>query len=244
MEGAAVSAETPTQAPEAAAPEVADATHGAVAAREAAVASSKAPVLTVAPAWRETVSTLVPRATALGRLQDAAVQLVPRAHYWITRVGVAGQAGLAALTAAVIIGVSTLLPAHHALESLTADLARAQHLPGGPSLELSVPRLIASLPTRAQVPAVLGAVYEQAKAAGVALEKGRYTYTPPNAKALGRYDLEFPVKAGYPQIRTFIDRTLTAVPAAALTRLRVERKAVGDTAVNADVGFAVFVRNE
>lgn len=212
--------------------------------RPAAVPAGQARVLAVAPAPHGTTPALVPRTSALARLQDAAVQLVPRTQYWVTRVGLAGQAGLAALTAAVVIGVSTLLPAHHALESLSADLARAQHLPGGAPLEQAVPRLIASLPTRAQVPAALGEVYAQAKAAGVTLEKGRYTYTPPSAKALGRYDLEFPVKAGYPQIRTFIDRTLTAVPAAALTRLRVERKAVGDAAVNADVGFALFVRTE
>jgi len=34
------------------------------------------------------------------------------------------------------------------------------------------------------------------------------------------------------------------VPAAALAKLHVERKTVGDQIVNADIGFVVFVRSE
>jgi hypothetical protein len=34
------------------------------------------------------------------------------------------------------------------------------------------------------------------------------------------------------------------VPAAALGKLHVERKTVGDPVVNADIGFVVFVRSE
>jgi len=34
------------------------------------------------------------------------------------------------------------------------------------------------------------------------------------------------------------------VPSAALAKLHVERKTVGDPVVNADIGFAVFVRSE
>ncbi len=56
--------------------------------------------------------------------------------------------------------------------------------------------------------------------------------------------MDFPVKASYPDIRKFINQTLTAVPAAALAKLHVERKTVGDQIVSADIGFVVFVRSE
>ncbi len=190
---------------------------------------------------------VVPRskgAAALERVQAMAGQLVPQLHYQVTRLGPAGQAGLAALAASLAVAVGALMPAYHALETLTADITRAQHPLAGTGLDQAVPRLVASLPTRAQMPVVLGQVFAQAKAAGLALDTGRYVYTPAKAGAIARYDLEFPMKgAGYPQIRAFINRTLTAVPAASLSKLHIERKAVGEQVVNADVGFVVFVRS-
>jgi hypothetical protein len=78
----------------------------------------------------------------------------------------------------------------------------------------------------------------------VSIDKGRYAYVPAKAGSIGRYEVEFPVSAAYPAIRTFINGTLTAVPAASLEKVRFERKAVGEQVVNADVGFVVFVRGE
>jgi hypothetical protein len=183
-----------------------------------------------------------PRTAALARLQVAAAQLLPHVQYRIARLGVVGQAGLAALLAAAVFALSALLPAQQALQTASADLARARNAPIQASVEQGAPQLLASLPTRAQIPAVIGQIFTEAKEAGVSLDTGHYLYTPAKGGEIARYELEFPVKASYPQIRSFIDRTLSAVPAAALGKLRVERKAVGDAVVAADIGFVVFVR--
>lgn len=186
-----------------------------------------------------------PSATALTRVQAAAGQVIPQLQYQVARLGVAGQAGLAAFTAAVAIAIGALLPTWHAMQGLGANLTQAQHAPGGYSIEQAVPHLMASLPSRAQIPAVVGEVYAQAKAAGVPLDTGRYVFSPAKSGSVASYDLEFPVKgAAYPALRTFINKTLAAVPAASLTKLQIERKAIGDPAVNADIGFVVFVRSE
>jgi hypothetical protein len=182
--------------------------------------------------------------SALARAQGAAGEIVPRLQYQLARLGPAGQTGLVALVAALVFAASTLLPAQHALDSLSADLARAQHPSGAQSPDQAVPRLVESLPTRAQIPAVIGLIYAEASKSGVPLDVGHYSYSSPKAGALGRYDVEFPVKAGYPQIRTFINGTLTAVPAAALDKLHVERKTVGDAGVSANIGFVIYVRSE
>jgi hypothetical protein len=208
----------------------------------AAVGKRVTAVLRIPAAWRSAPP--LARATALARLQSFALQIVPQLQYHLTRLGTYGQAGLVGLTAAAVIAVSALMPAREALHTLSADLVRAQHASTASSVEQAVPRLIGSLPTRAQMPTVLGQVFAQATAAGVALDSGRYLYIPAKAGMIARYEVEFPVKARYPDIRTFIDRTLTAVPAAALEKLRVERKRVGDAVVNADIGFVVFVRSE
>jgi len=59
-----------------------------------------------------------------------------------------------------------------------------------------------------------------------------------------RYRMTFPVHASYPQIRSFLDRTLIALPAVAVEGLRLERKSVGDGTVEAEVKLAAYVRGE
>jgi hypothetical protein len=197
-----------------------------------------------AGAVRGAATALQAGTTAVARWRSAATDLVPYLHYQVARLGVAGQAGLAALVAALVVAASTLVPAHHALEALRAELLRAQHPSALTSPDQALPRLVSSLPTRAQMPAVIGQVFAQAKEAGVPLDVGRYVFTPARSGTIARYDLEFPVKASYPNIRGFINRTLATVPAAALSKLHVERKNVGEQVVNADIGFVVFVRSE
>jgi hypothetical protein len=209
---------------------------------DAPAAPLAAPVLAAASAVRGAVTALPGR--TLARAQAVATQLVPQLQYQIARLGPAGQVGLAALVAVLVVAVGTLLPAHHALQALSADIVRAQHPSAAALADQAAPHLVASLPTRAQIPAVIGQIFIQAKEAGVPLDTGHYVYSPAKAGAIARYDLEFPVKASYPDIRGFINRTLTSVPAAALGKLHVERKAVGDQVVNADIGFVVFVRSE
>ncbi len=208
------------------------------------VQAPAAQVLAPAMAPRVAAAPLARRAAALERVQAVAGQLVPQLQYQIMRLGTAGQAGLTALVGALAVAIGALVPAYHALQTLNADIARAQHPSAVNNIEQAIPHLVASLPTRAQIPAVIGLVVTQAKEAGVSLDKGHYLYVPPKSGAIARYELEFPVKAGYPEIRSFINRTLGAVPAAALSKLHVERKAVADPAVNADIGFVVFVRSE
>lgn len=232
MEGSAVSLEE--RQPEAA----------ARAAAGAVVEARAAPVLAGASAPRSAVAALPKRISALARAQAGATQLGPQLQYQIMRLGPAGQVGLAGLVAALVFAASALLPARHALDALSANIARAQHPSAAFTADQAAPRLVESLPTRNQIPAVIGLIYAKAKEAGVTLDTGHYVYSPPKAGALARYDLDFPVKAGYPDIRNFINHTLTAVPSAALAKLHVERKTVGDPVVNADIGFAVFVRSE
>jgi hypothetical protein len=165
-------------------------------------------------------------------------------QYRLARVGAAGLAGAGGLIAAALVLAAVVLPQLSSISRLDAQIATVQH--GGAATHplQGIARLVSSLPTRQQVPLIVGQVLEQAQKAGVALDTGHYSYSSPKAGQLGRYELEFPVKAAYPNIREFIDRTLTAVPAAGLDKLRVERKAVGDTVVNAEVRFVIFVRGE
>jgi hypothetical protein len=178
-------------------------------------------------------------AVARGRLTS----VVPYLQHHLARIGPAGQAGLAALAAAAVVIASAVIPARNAIRELSSDILHAQHAPqaaSGPTDGIA--GVVTSLPTREQIPAVLGKVFQQAQDAGVQLDNGTYAFVPAKAGAVARYEIQFPVKASYPQIRNFINGTLTAVSAAGLSKLHVERKTVGETTVHADVNFVIFVR--
>ena len=185
------------------------------------------------------------RAPVVARLSEVLGAIVPQALYRIARLGAVGITGLVGLLTAAIILLGGLIPGQTALRTLDADLARARlRPPVEMTPEEGLGRFMGSLPTRGQIPAVIGEILQQAGHAGVALDNGHYSFVAGKAGNAGRYELEFPVKASYPQIRDFINRTLTAVPAAGLDKLHVERKSVADETVSADVRFVVFVRSE
>jgi hypothetical protein len=150
---------------------------------------------------------------------------------------------LGVLLASGIAAVVLLLPAQQSVVALRDELTKAGHsVPSAAKPEQSPEQFAATLPTREQVPALLGEVLVQATDAGIALDQGRYTYSPATSNRLARYTFEFPVKADYGNIRTFINKSLAAIPALGLDKLHVERKNVADTVVSADVGFVIYLR--
>lgn len=177
------------------------------------------------------------------RLQVLTTRTLPLAWYRLTRVGPAGLIGAAATLAAILITVVAVIGERGATSRLLAQIANAQAHPTLAAVsDAGVGKVISSLPTRQEIPAVVAVVLEQARAANVALDSGHYSYSAPKSGTVGRYELEFPVKADYPSVRNFINRTLSAVPAAGLDKLHIERKVVGDPVVSADIRFVVFVR--
>jgi hypothetical protein len=188
-----------------------------------------------------------PPATSMMALQQRAermiVRALPQARYQLMRVGTAGLTGIGVLVAAAVAAIALLLPAHQSVLALRDQLTKAGHAtPATAKPEQSPQQFAASLPTREQIPALLGVVLVQAADAGIVLEQGRYTFSPATSNRLARYTFEFPVKANYGNIRTFIDKSLAALPALGLDKLHVERKNVGDTVVSADVGFVIYLR--
>jgi hypothetical protein len=177
------------------------------------------------------------------RTEHLMLRALPQARYQLMRVGPAGLTGIGALVAAAVAALVLLLPAHQSVLALRDELIKAGHAaPASVKPELSPRQFAASLPTREQIPALLGVVLVQAADAGVVLEQGRYTFSPATSNRLARYTFEFPVKASYSNIRTFIDKSLVALPALGLDKLHVERKNVGDMVVNAEVGFVIYLR--
>ena len=177
------------------------------------------------------------------RAERMLVRAVPQIRYQLARVGPAGLTGIGALAAACIAAIALLLPAHQSVLALRGELMNAGHgVPAAAQPERSPQQFAAALPSRDQIPALLGVVLVQAAESGIVLEQGKYTFSPAAANRLAHYTFEFPVKADYGNIRNFVDKALTAIPALGLDKLHLERKNVGDTLVSADVGFVIYLR--
>jgi hypothetical protein len=189
------------------------------------------------------VSASVPRTALRLQTERMLLRALPQARYQLMRAGPAGLTGIAVLVAAAVAAIVLLLPAQQSVLALRAELTKTGHaLPAAVQPERSPREFAAALPTRAQIPALMGVVLVQATDAGIVLEQGKYTFSPATSSRLARYSFEFPIKADYGNIRNFIDKSLAAIPALGLDKLHVERKNVGDTLVSADVGFVIYLR--
>lgn len=183
-----------------------------------------------------------PQTALQQRAERMMVRALPQLRYQLMRVGPAGLTGLGVLIAAGVAAIALLLPAHQSVLALRTELTKAGHVMPSAQPEQSPRQFAAALPTRAQIPALLGVVLVQATDSGITLEQGKYTFSPATPNRLAHYTFEFPVKADYGNIRNFINKSLTAIPALGLDKLHVERKNVGDTIVNANVGFVIYLR--
>ena len=164
----------------------------------------------------------------------------------LQRLGVMGIGGVAAVIFCATFVVSALLPLYSRVVELrdtveaTGNAARHLRLP--PPQEQAT-KFVAGLPDRNSLPAVMGAIVQQANDAGLSLERGTYQWSLGKSGALARYQVTLPVKGSYPAIRKFVDSTLAEVPAAALAGISLERPNVGDAQVAANLRFEIFVRN-
>jgi hypothetical protein len=195
------------------------------------------------PAQPPAALAVTPRAALQARADQMLVRAVPQLKYQLMRVGPAGLSGIAVMLAAAVAAAVLLLPAHQSVLALRDELTKAGHaMPITAKPQQSPQQFAASLPTREEIPAILGMVLVQATDAGIELPQGRYTFSPATSNRLARYTFEFPVKGEYGNVRNFIDKSLAAVPALGLDKLHVERKTVGDTLVSAEVGFVIYMR--
>jgi Tfp pilus assembly protein PilO len=178
-------------------------------------------------------------------LVQASEQWLPRLAWSVQRTGRAGLSGVALLLASLVFLVSTHLPLAREVEQLRSQLqvARAQAVKTPVSASDSGTALLRSLPGRAQMPALLGILLHQADTAHLTIDTGKYETTAMKSGGVMTYQISFPVTGPYPQVRQFIDATLAALPAVAVTELSLTRKTIGDGAVEAQIRLTAFTQD-
>jgi hypothetical protein len=188
-----------------------------------------------------------PGAPALAR--RLAVRLgngwLPYAAWAISRTSRTGLVGISLLLAAALFLFSTHLKVAAEVEALRADLAAAQQrVRTGATDKVAVPATaLRALPANADMPAILGQLFQEATRARLAVDTARYEAKAMRSSGLVRYQITFPVRGPYPQIRAFIDATLETMPAVALSDLVLERKSIADGQVEAQLRLTVYTRS-
>jgi hypothetical protein len=182
-------------------------------------------------------------ATALDRLQVYGNRALAETLYQARRLGAATIAGIAAVVLALTLFIANNLPQGSAVAALKSQLAHIAPVTNGAVAPLSG-AVLAALPPRGEAPEIVAKILEEARAAGVDLPRGQYEYLPARDGVAARYRMTFPVHATYPQLREFMDRTLVALPAVAVEGMRIERKAVGDLGVDAELRLSAYVRSD
>lgn len=187
---------------------------------------------------------LLPRARELSR--SYAQQIASMGRFQVQRIGPTGVIGVALVCMAAAFVWSSLLPQRHRMRELQEQLQTSVRTPSKrPATATgSVEEFMAALPGRGELPAIVAGVVREAEKAGLALESGQYELQPGQSGRIERYQLTFPVKGAYPQVRAFIDGALVAVPAMAMDSLRLEREGIAHGGVSADVSFVIYARSE
>lgn len=157
--------------------------------------------------------------------------------------------GLVLLLTSVVLWFGTLAPLRANVADLRDEVERLETANrdgtrGPRSLDAQARAFVRRLPARNDLPGVLAVVAEQARTAGLALERGDYEFALAKSGNVARYHLTLPVVGTYPQIRRFVSETLARLPPVALEGLALERDAVGDAQLRASLRFVVMVRGE
>jgi Pilus assembly protein, PilO len=184
----------------------------------------------------------------LSKLRNRTSLMVPYARYGAQKIGPIGVIGLSLCIFSLATLFSTNGPLHQQVSSKTIDLESARQIASGanrdelPDMQAaSAKKLVNELPSRNDLPQIMGQIVTIAAASGISLERGNYDFSTTDASDVARYSLSLPVRGTYPQVRQFVENTLAAVPVLALEGMRFERNEVAEQSIAADLEFAVFV---
>ncbi len=78
-------------------------------------------------------------------------------------------------------------------------------------------------------------IFASAQSHGIELEQGEYKVTRDKEGGLVRFQMTFPVKGNYPQIRKYLTALKADIPTLSLQQVQFKRQKVGDAMVEANI---------
>lgn len=181
------------------------------------------------------------------------------AHY-AKKLGIWGLLGLSLIIGSSFFYISKIPPlnestealvlAHHVAQSQdNVDTAQQEAVPVQ-NTEEEIATFYERFPEAKRLPEVLATINQLADQQKIVLNSGDYKLnkikptSASNRKTLTKYEITFPVKGPYTQIRTFVADVLEKLPAIALTDIQMSRESTMDSSVESKLVFTLFVKGE
>lgn len=144
---------------------------------------------------------------------------------------------------------STLAPLLAEREALRAQLAQRSALGQASPQPLQALRdpqadlaaFYVGLAREAEVPDQLRRLHRAAQAQGLRLAQSQYRPQPDPGGKLIRYQILLPARGSYPEIRRFLAQAAREVPGLALEGIRFQRRDIGETELEAQIRFTLFI---
>jgi hypothetical protein len=109
------------------------------------------------------------------------------------------------------------------------------------SAEAILTSLQAQLPTAAYAEDSVQSLFAAARREGVLLAEGRYRLGTEPSGLFQIYEIDLPVRGSYAAIRRFVERSLLALPHAALVDARFKRESARANEVQAQLRFVLYL---
>jgi Tfp pilus assembly protein PilO len=167
---------------------------------------------------------------------------------WLVGLRWPGMVGLALVVVAGAFYVFAVQPARGRLQTLALERAELATRLGSRGAQAARPtersqlsNFYAFFPLTQAVPELLGEIARAAQRNGLSLDKGEYRLGQDKEFRLAQYQVTFPVRGTYAQVRGFVNAVLDAVPAAALDEITLKREAIGEQNLEARVRFTLYL---
>lgn len=182
------------------------------------------------------------------------------AHY-AKKLGIWGLLGLLLIIGSSFFYISKIPPLNESTEALILahqqiaqsqdnDASAQQEVPPVQNTAEEIATFYERFPEAVRLPEVLATINQLANQQKIVLNSGDYKLnkikqtSAANHKTLTKYEITFPVKGPYTQIRTFVANVLEKLPAIALTDIQMSRESTMDSSVESKLVFTLFVKGE
>lgn len=167
-------------------------------------------------------------------------------HRLLAKLGLPGTLGLGLLLASTIFCFSVLLPLKKDIDELRTDIQqydiRSEKLSGiqiNPAQKLG--EFYSFFPGAETTPDRLAIIYKIAAQQNINLEQGEYRLVRDQHGKILRYEINFPVKGSYIQIRKFLSKTLAAVPNLSLDNISFSRQKITDVMLESQLKMTLYI---
>lgn len=173
-------------------------------------------------------------------------QFLWHARHIVRRLGWVGVVGIGLWFFVLMYYFSAVRPASHRLDELHAQadsLDKLTHKAGSRSTSVSeqLSAFHEFFPKAHQSPELLAKIYSAATKQGVSLGRGEYRMARDHSGKLLRYEVNLPVRAGYMQIRKFLNQVLSDIPSASLDNVSFQRQHISDPVLESQIKLTVYM---